>query len=231
MTSEPVTALAVVIPALNAALHLPRCLTALEGSAPVIVADGGSTDATPEIARAHGAAVVCTLRGRGTQLAAGAEAALANAHCDWLLFLHADTVLEPGWRPAVDRFVAEGGNEARAAVFQFAVDDDSAKARRLTAMVHWRVRWLALPYGDQGLLIHRALYRSLGGYKPIPLMEDVDIIRRIGRRRLSVLPVNAITSAERWHRHGWWRRSAWNLCCLGMYFIGIPPRRIARLYD
>jgi hypothetical protein len=89
---------------------------------------------------------------------------------------------------------------------------------------------LALPYGDQGLLIHRNLLAEAGGIRALPLMEDVDLVRRLGRRRLVALDVAAITSAEKWRRQGWYRRSLRNLLCLMLYFAGLPPRLIARLY-
>ncbi|RYJ04407.1 MAG: glycosyl transferase family 2, partial [Acetobacteraceae bacterium] len=113
---------------------------------------------------------------------------------------------------------------------RFTLDDPAPQARRLERLVAWRCRALALPYGDQGLLISRALYDELGGFRPLPLMEDVDLVRRLGRRRLAALPVDAVTSAERWRRDGWWRRSARNLGCLSLYFLGLPPSLIRRLY-
>lgn len=149
---------------------------------------------------------------------------------DWLLFLHADTVLEKGWQAEVETFTARGANEARAAVFCFALDDQSPQVRRLERLVRWRSRFLALPYGDQALLIHRKLYDAIGGYRPLAIMEDVDIIRRIGRSRLCHLESRAVTSAERWRRQGWTRRSARNLFCLVLYFVGIPTCLIARVY-
>ena len=97
-------------------------------------------------------------------------------------------------------------------------------------MVAWRCRVLALPYGDQGLLIARSLLDSVGGVRPMPLMEDVDLVRRLGRARLTALPSAALTSAARWERDGWTRRSARNLACLSLYLAGVPPRLIARLY-
>ncbi len=94
----------------------------------------------------------------------------------------------------------------------------------------WRCRRLALPYGDQGLLLPRALLDAVGGVRPLPLMEDLDLVRRLGRRRLSALDADAVTSAARWERDGWLRRSARNLLCLGLFFAGVPPRLIARVY-
>ncbi len=87
-----------------------------------------------------------------------------------------------------------------------------------------------MPYGDQGLLIHRDLLRMVGGIRPLPLMEDVDLVRRLGRRRLVGLDFAAVTSAAKWQRQGWYRRSARNLACLTLYFAGVPPRLIVRLY-
>ncbi len=218
--------LSVVIPALNAARHLPATLSACHGVGEIVVVDGGSDDDTVTIASRWGARVIASDPGRGVQLRRGAAA----AQREWLLFLHADTVLGDGWSGALREFTAHPDNRLRAATFQFGVDDLSASARRLERMVAWRVRLLGLAYGDQGLLIHRALYQSLGGYRAWPLMEDTDLIRRIGRQRLTVLPAIARTSAERWHQDGWWRRSLRNLGCLTLYFLGTPPHLIAKLY-
>ena len=121
-------------------------------------------------------------------------------------------------------------NAARAAVFRFALDEYSPQARRLENLVAWRVRALALPYGDQGLLLHTDFYHALGGFQPLPLMEDVDLVRRIGRHRLVVLHSAARTSAQRWRREGWMRRSLRNLGCLSLYYLGVPPSFIKRLY-
>jgi rSAM/selenodomain-associated transferase 2 len=218
--------LSVIIPTLNAAGTLAHTLASVEGVEEVIVVDSGSVDATEKLAGALGARVVAASRGRGPQLRAGAEATKG----DWLLFLHADTSLDEGWKEAVAAFRGRPECLGKAAVFRFALDDPSHRARRLERMVAWRVRWLALPYGDQGLLIHRDFYNAIGGFRPIPLMEDVDIVRRIGRARLVVLPVAARTSAARWRKDGWLIRSSRNLGCLVLYFVGVSPRFIKRLY-
>jgi rSAM/selenodomain-associated transferase 2 len=218
--------LSVVIPTLNAAVFLPSTLASLEGVGDVVVVDGGSADGTVELASRLGARAVAAPRGRGRQLMAGAAAARG----DWLLFLHADTQLDPGWKQAVEMFRADPSNRNEAAVFRFALDDSSPRARRLERIVAWRVRWMGLPYGDQGLLIHRDFYHAVGGFKPLPLMEDVDLVRRIGRERLVVLPIAARTSAARWRRDGWLMRSSRNLICLALYFAGVSPRAIKWLY-
>ena len=222
--------LSIVIPTLNAAETLPNTLAALARAAAalrqIVVVDGGSTDDTCKVATAAGADVLTVPPGRGAQLAAGARAASG----DWLLFLHADTVLADGWAEAVTAFMGDPDNDRRAAAFRFALDDDTPAARRLERMVGWRNRRLALPYGDQGLLISRAFYDALGGYAPIPLMEDVDIIRRIGRRRLVVFDVPAVTSALRYRRGGYVVRPLRNLLCLALFVFGVPPRWIVRIY-
>jgi GT2 family glycosyltransferase len=153
---------------------------------------------------------------------------VAAARGEWLLLLHADTVLGPGWEGAAWRFMAAG--PGRAAYFRFALDAEEPQARRLERMVAWRCRWLGLPYGDQGLLVARSLLEAVGGVRDLPLMEDVDLVRRIGRRRLVGLEVAAVTSASRWRRDGWVRRSARNLACLSLYFMGVPAGVIAKVY-
>lgn len=218
--------LSVVIPALNAARNLRRTLAAVQAAQEVIVVDGGSTDDTASIARQSGARLLSCEPGRGRQLMAGA----AQATGDWLLFLHADTRLGENWESAVSAFAADPANTDRAAAFRFALDSATLQARRLEAVVAWRTRALRLPYGDQGLLISREFYEALGGYRPLPLMEDVDLVRRIGRQRIVPLAACAVTSAERWERDGWLRRSLRNLACLALYFAGLSPRAIQRLY-
>ena len=222
----------VVIPALDAAGTLPATLRALEPGrragliGEVILVDGGSRDRTVEVARAAGAQVMTAPPGRGVQLAAGAEA----AHGAWLLFLHADTVLSEAWPGVVRAFMDMPAKDARAGVFRLALDDPDPRARRIERLARWRGRVLGLPYGDQGLLMSREFYRRLGGFRPLPLMEDVEFVRRIGRRNLVVLEATALTSAARYRAGGWVLRPLRNLSILGLYLLGVPPRILARLY-
>jgi hypothetical protein len=170
--------------------------------------------------------VVETAPGRGRQLADGAETAAG----DWLLVLHADTCLATGWTAAARAFMARPGAAERAAVFRLANDEESPAARRVARLANWRARRLGLPYGDQGLLMSRALYDAVGGFADVPLMEDVALVRRIGRRQLAVLDATAVTSAARYRRAGWSVWPARNLVLLAPYFLGVPTRTLKRLY-
>jgi len=226
--------LSVVIPTLDAERTLAPTLAALVPAAiegfvrVVVVADGGSRDATLAIADAAGCTIVEAAKGRGAQLCAGAQAAKS----EWLLFLHADTVLDDDWIKSAGRFIAaaEAGSCREAAAFRFALDADGMAARFVERYVSLRSLIFALPYGDQGLLISRRLYDKLGGFGPMEIMEDVDMVRRIGRGRLRMLPARAVTGAQRYRRHGIFLRGLRNLACLSLYFLRVPPRIIARLY-
>ena len=214
--------LSVVIPTLDAATHLAHTLEAVRGAGEILVVDGGSADATVAIAETEGARVLAAPRGRGAQLRAGAAAARG----EWLLFLHADTRLDSDWREAAAAHMAR--RPEAPACFRFRLDDPAWQARVIERGVAARVRLLGLPYGDQGLLLPRALYERVGGYRPLPLMEDVDLVRRLGRPH--VLGADAVTSAGRWRKDGWFARSARNLFCLLLYRLGVPAERVAALY-
>jgi rSAM/selenodomain-associated transferase 2 len=227
--------ISVVIPTLNAEASLAATLAALVPAAvdglvrEVIIVDGGSTDRTMEIAEAAGTEIVRPQRGRGGQLIAGAE----RARFPWLLFLHSDTVLEAGWGAEVAAFIEGvdiGQRPAAAAAFRFALDDAGFRPRLVEAGVSLRCTLFRRPYGDQGLLIPKRLYQQVGGYRPIPLFEDVDLVRRLGRSRTVIFRSCAVTSAVRYQRDGYARRVARNFFCRMLYYLRIPPHTIARYY-
>ncbi len=227
--------LSVIIPTLNAESNLGRTLAALVPGvvdgliSEVIMVDGGSSDETREIAEAVGARFISAPMGRGTQFRAGASAAKGR----WLLFLHADTALEAGWHHEVERFTREhdpAHGVPMAAAFRFALDDRGFWPRCLESLVSLRCGIFRLPYGDQGLLIAQAHYQRIGGFSDVPLMEDVDIVRRIGRRQITFLRSRALTCAVRYRRDGYVKRMLRNLSCLTLYFLRVPPRYIVKLY-
>lgn len=222
--------LSVVIPTLDVAARIGPTLGAIGEAVmaglirEVILADGGSADAIAEIAAETGARLVEAPCGRGLQLAAGCR----EVRGDWLLVLHADSVPGPGWTRAARRHMALRPD--RAGWFALTFDGGGAGAAMVAVWANLRARVFGLPYGDQGLLVPRALYEAVGGYAPIPLMEDVALVRAIGRRRLAPIPHPIVTSAERYLRDGWTRRGWRNLTTLGLWFAGVSPERLARRY-
>lgn len=238
--------LSIIIPTLNAAQDLPETFNSLMPAlidgmiSEVIIVDGGSTDETLKIAEISGAKIIkpetpslekkssTSIKGRGPQLKAGGDAAKKN----WLLFLHADTQLETGWHEEVREFITIAEQNKReqntAAVFTFALKDKSLAQFTVEKMVSLRCRLLSLPYGDQGLLIAKETYQSIGGFAPLPIMEDVDIVRRLPS--LKILKSRAITSASRYKREGYIKRISRNLYCIGAYYYGIEPEKIHKIY-
>lgn len=218
--------LSIVIPTLNAADHLRVTLASLmEGIEAgilreLIISDGGSQDDTCQIAEAAGAIVVTGGAGRGGQLQRGAEAAGGV----WMLFLHADTQLSPGWAQVVAEHLETDG----AGYFRLAFAATGFMPRLVATGANLRSRF-GLPYGDQGLLIRKDLYLKMGGYRDMPLMEDVEFVRRL-RGHLKVLPVTATTSATRYQKGGWLRTSFRNIGTLARYQMGADPDDLARRY-
>ena len=216
--------ISVVIPTLNAAKNLPACLDALVEALDaglireLIITDGGSEDETLALADAWGANLVSGSPSRGGQLRRGCAAAKG----DWLLILHADTVLSKGWSEEIKQHLKSG----KAGWFRLRFDRGG---RAVAALANMRSR-LGLPYGDQGLLLPARLYSQVGGFSDIPLMEDVALVRAL-KGNLVELPAIAVTSADRYRKQGWIKRSARNLWTLTQYFVGVSPHKLARRYN
>lgn len=223
--------LSVVIPTLNAATYLPRSLPPLAAMEAVglvrevIISDGGSMDSTLDIARESGARLIIGKAQRAQQLRAGA----AIAKGTWLLFLHADTMLSPGWAGEVAAFMQ--GDGERIGAFAFGCEDPSREAQAMVRWVARRCRWLRLPYGDQGLLIRRDLYERVGGFRDQSFLEDVELIRRVGRHRVHMLRTIAVTSVAKHRRDGFRHRALRNLSLVALYYLGCSPEFLARHYD
>jgi len=218
----------VIIPTLDEAARLPRLLqdlSILTVPHEIIIADGGSRDGTAELAVARGCAVVRSTPGRGRQLQAG----VAAARGDWLLVLHADARL-----PAAALAEAETAlsrPEVQFAAWPLAIDRPGLWLRLVERGVALRWRLFGLAYGDQGLLLRRTLYDAAGGYPDSRIMEDVVLVRRLGRLAQSVRFCQPILAdGRRWQREGRVRASLRNVALLLFFLAGVDPERLARWY-
>ena len=202
--------LSVVVPVLNEARHLPFLLADLQrwpDALQIVVVDGGSTDKTIQVAHQGGAQVVQSpVQGRGQQLQRG----LQLSQHSWLMVLHADSRLSQHWVDHVQRVLSMARGRQQAWAFDFRVDQRRPMLKLLEWCVALRSRWGQMPYGDQGLLIHRSLYERVGGYRSLALMEDVDLIQRLQQiSRIGALGCALTTSARRWNHRGVLNQ-AWN---------------------
>jgi rSAM/selenodomain-associated transferase 2 len=221
-------AISVVIPALNEqeaiTASVASALSAPE--AEVIVADGGSNDATAQRARAAGARVIRAPRGSRRQLNAGA----AQARGEMRGFLHADTLLPLGWQHEARRILAQPGVAAGA--FRFRLDQRTAGLRLIELGVAARCRLLGMPYGDQGLFLTCRAFWQAGGFPELPIMEDCVLVRRLKRQgSVAISPAPAVTSARRWQNKGALATTLLNSLVLGGFFLGLSPDMLRRLYD
>jgi len=221
--------ISVIVPALNEEDNIGRCIEGVLKEicdCEIIVADGGSSDKTAEYAsRYPGVLFVQSQRGRGIQMNMGASAASG----DILLFLHADTMLEAGWAAAM-LYVLED-NSISGGAFTLGVQSQLWKYRLVEAWVKLRCRLCLLPYGDQAIFVRKSAFDIIGGYKSIPLMEDVDLIEKLKKLgTIVILNKKAITSERRWSKEGLIKTAAMNQLIMLLYRIGVNPGRLARMY-
>lgn len=220
--------LSIIIPTLNSASTLPATVSRLIPAVQVglirelIVSDGGSKDQTMCIAKDIGAIIVEGKQGRGRQLRSGAN--VANG--DWFLFLHADTCLDDSWLDVVNHHINLSQD---AGYFRLKYKTTGFGAAWVAGWANCRSKWFDLPYGDQGLLVSKSLYSTIGGHEEISIMEDVSIAKQL-KGRLHMLDCNAITDPSRYLREGWFVRGFRNLVLLAKYLTGTPPEMLARQY-
>jgi rSAM/selenodomain-associated transferase 2 len=220
-----VTRISVIVPALNEAATISATLARLREPEvlEVLVVDGRSEDGTPAIARPLADRVIEVPAGRSGQMNAGARVARG----DVLFFLHADTVPPRGFAAAI---VAACG-QAIGGRFDVELDAPGLAYRLIEAAINLRSRASGLFTGDQGLFIRRDVFEALGGYPDQPLLEDLALARAMKKRgRTAALRMRLRTSARRWQRHGVVRTVALMWWIRGLYFLGVAPERLARLY-
>lgn len=221
----------VIIPTLNESETIALCVRSASaaGASEIIIADGGSEDDTVENARRAGAThVVVSNPGRGTQLHAGANV----ASCDWLLFLHADNQLGPDCLNQV----AETGDDESGDIVWGAFEQNIAAKGRLYRWLERgnasRVHWRGIPFGDQAMFVRTEIYQRVGGFATIPLMEDVDLAKRLKRIESPVLlPGPVVVNARRWQRRGVVLQTARNWSIQLAYRMGVSPERLKRWYQ
>lgn len=222
---EPV--ISVIIPALNEEAEIAHAVAAIAGEpgVEVIVSDGGSRDRTAIMAMAAGARLVPSPPGRGGQQNAGARKARGRI----LLFLHVDTRLPENFSAQIIAALTQP--EVTAGAFRFAVEAGGRRFRLLEALVNWRAELWQLPYGDQALFMTAARFAAIGGFKEIPLCEDLELVLRLGKLgRIAMLANPATTSARRWQRLGFFRTAIINQLILLGFLCRIAPERLARWY-
>jgi rSAM/selenodomain-associated transferase 2 len=221
--------LSIIVPALREAANLARLLPALRAAAPgaeIIVADAGSDDGTREVAaRVPGVTVLTCERGRARQMNAGARAARGDA----LLFVHADTALPTGFEAAIARALADPG--VVAGRFDVRLDNPRWPFRMIASLMNLRSRLSGISTGDQALFVRRDAFEALGGFPDIPLMEDIEITRRLKRRgRQAALRERVTTSARKWEREGVARTIGLMWTLRFLYACGVSPARLHRWY-
>ena len=226
--------LSVVIPTLQEAERLPLLLADLAAAAPGLIAecvvvDGGSLDGTAALAQQAGATTLHCEPGRGLQLQIG----VAASEAPWVLLLHADSRLSPGWAAAVQQAITGSDGESTPCAWHFdlAVEGHGLPLRLLELAVAWRCRWRRMPYGDQGLLLPRRLLEAAGGVRPLPLMEDLDLVLRlqqIASIRSLALPLTV--NGRRWQQLGVLTTARRNAALRRAWRLGRSPDILAARY-
>lgn len=227
--------ISVIVPTLNSATTLSSTLESLISAAvqglvrEVLVVDGGSTDNTLAIADGYGATTISASPQRSLRLAAGVQ----QSRCPWLLVLNPDSVLEVGWEREAEHVMGkidDGSRPAKAVVFRYVFDDTGFAPRTLEILARSVATIFGLAHAEQGLLIQRSLLTELGGYKPLPVLEDVDLTWRLGRRRLTTLRAGAVRNTAGLRGAGYARYALRYYTTLTLYGLHVPMARIAPLY-
>ncbi len=227
MSETPNLRISIIIPVLNEANTIARVISTARNAenVEIIVADGGSSDGTVEIAQNRADRSISTTPGRATQMNAGAAASTG----DILLFLHADTLLPRGYDSLVRQALAKPSSVAGA--FELKIDGRRLCLRLVETGVNWRSNFLQMPYGDQAIFLSSATFDKIGGFPDLPLMEDFEFVRRLKKQgRIEILPLPVLTSARRWQQVGVLKTTIVNQIVIIAYFLGVSPDRLAFWY-
>ena len=216
-----------VIPTYNAEKTINTTLSILKiNFKNIIIIDGKSKDQTKEICRKYNIQLFTSKRNRGMQLNLGAEKVVTN----WIFFIHADSILENTAIEEINAFISNNNNKFKAASFKLKFDQKNIYSTLLSKMVIFRSKYFKLPYGDQGLIISKVFYNKIGGFKALPIMEDVEIIRNIGFKNIKILNSYIVTDSIRYKSEGWLIRPLINLYCLTLYILGFNINTINSIY-
>ena len=190
--------ISIIIPTINEASNLPLLLSdlsSIQKEGEIIIVDSGSEDKTIDIANIYGAKVfISKERNRGLQLDIGAK----NSKGEWLIFLHADTRLNHDWFKKINSFLESNKNSIY--YFEFKINHRNLIYRVLELLVNFRSKYFKQPYGDQGLIIHRNTYFKNNGFRKIPIMEDLDFLRKLNKKNLKQLNLPIFISSRKWER-------------------------------
>jgi rSAM/selenodomain-associated transferase 2 len=227
MPEAPNLKISIIIPALNEAPTIAQVISTARNAknVEIIVADGGSSDGTVEIAQYEADRVISTTPGRATQMNAGAAASTG----DILLFLHADTHLPHGFDTRARQALAKPGTVAGA--FELKIDAPLLSLRLVETGVNCRSHFLEMPYGDQAIFLKTATFNQIGGFPDWAIMEDFEFVRRLKKQgRIEILPQAVLTSARRWQQVGVLKTTVINQIVIIAYFLGVSPDRLAFWY-
>ncbi|MGB7442632.1 MAG: TIGR04283 family arsenosugar biosynthesis glycosyltransferase [Coleofasciculaceae cyanobacterium] len=220
--------ISIIIPVLNEANKIQSILTrVLEAgnSLEVIVVDGGSQDETVAIVQSLGVKVLSTTAGRAQQMNAGAAIATGNI----LLFLHADTYLPTDFETLVQQALQKSGTVAGA--FRLRIDSQLWGLRLIEKMVNWRSQFFSMPYGDQAIFVKSTLFREIGGFPQLPIMEDFELMQRLHRLgKVTIVPAAVLTSGRRWQKLGVVKTTLINQLIIIGYLCGVPPATLVNWY-
>lgn len=223
--------ISIIIPTLNEAKTIEQTIARIiaNHNIEVIIVDGGSTDRTVEIAQKLGVKIVSASGGRAIQMNVGAAVATGKI----LLFLHADTLLPPGFAIMVRECLLPSNTHLGpiAGAFALRIDAPQWRLRLIEWGVNWRSRFCQMPYGDQAIFLTAETFDKIGGFPDLPIMEDFQLIRELSRLgRVEILSTPVLTSARRWLHRGIWQTTMINQLVIIGYLLGVPPIQLRQWY-